>query len=231
MRDVLALLKAQQETERAFLAETEGKPDPPEGWSAAMMFFHLAKWRERLWNALAGASEGRPVDAPMGNIDELNDREMEGAAEISLADAGARSDATLTSLIAMLETMGDVPFDWYTAATVGEAIVRNSYVHPRIHLADHYRREGDEARSQLLLEESASDMRHAEAPGHILGGVLYNLVGMRVAQDRLDEALSLLEEALPMRSDLKATAAADPDLESLRDAPRFRALIEGDQPR
>jgi tetratricopeptide (TPR) repeat protein len=227
MRDVLPLLKEQQETEKAFLAETEGKPDPPEGWSAAMMFFHLASWRERLWNALAGASEGRPIDAPTGNIDELNDREMEGADGVSLADAAARSDAALTSLIAMLETMGEVPFNWYTAQNVAEAVVRNSYVHPRIHLADQYRREGDEARSQSLLEETAEEMRRAEAPDHILGGALYNLAGVRATQDRLDEALSLLEEALPMRPDLRAAAADDPDLAPVRDSPRFRFLIEG----
>ena len=227
MRDVLPLLKEQQETERAFLAETAGKAGPPEGWPPAMMFFHLASWRERLWNALAGAREGRPVDAPMGNIDELNDREMEGAAGVSLEDAAARSDAALTSLIAMLETMGDVPFNWYTAESVAEAVVRNSYVHPRIHLADQYRREGDEARSQSLLEETAEKMRRADAPGHILGGALYNLAGVRATQDRLDEALSLLEEALPMRPDLRAAAADDPDLAPVRDSPRFRSLIEG----
>ena len=227
MRDVLPLLNAQQELERAFLAETEERPDPPGGWSAAMMFFHLASWRERLWNALAGASEGRPVDAPAGNIDELNDREMEGAAGVSLADAAARSDGALTSLIAIFETMGDVPFNWYTAATVAEAIVRNSYIHPRIHLADQLLRGGDEARSQEILEESATEMRRAEAPGHILAPALYNLAGVRVAQDRLDEALTLLEEALPLRPDLKATAVDDGDFESLRASPRFRELIEG----
>ena len=226
MKDVLPLLKAQQEIERAFLAETEGKPDPPGGWSASMMFFHLAKWRERLWNALAGASEGRPVDAPAGNIDELNDREMEGAARVSLTDAAARSDAALTSLIAMLETMGDVPFSWYAAETVAEAVVRNSYVHPRIHLADQLLARGEEARSQRLLEESASQMRRAEAPGHILGAALYNLARVRIAQDRRDEALALLEEGVRMRRDLKATAKDDPDLAALRDSPRFQALTQ-----
>ena len=227
MKDVLPLLKTEQETERNFLAEVEGKHEPTDGWSPAMMFFHLALWRERLWNALASASEERPVDAPQGSIDELNDREMKGAAGVSLADAAARSDAALTSLIAMLETMGDVPFKWYAAETVGEAIVRNSYVHPRIHLADQLLRSGDEERSRGLLEVSATEMRRAEAPGHILGAALYNLAGVRAAQSRVDEALDLLEEALPMRPDLRAAAADDGDLAPLRDLPRFRAITEG----
>ena len=226
MKDVLPLLKAQQDAERAFLAEAEKKPDSPGGWTASMVFFHLAKWRERLWNAMAGASEGRPVDAPAGNIDELNDREMKGAAGVSLADASARSDAALTSLIAMLETMGDVPFTWYAAATTGEALVRNSYIHPRIHLADQFLQRGDVARSQRLLEDSASEMRRVDAPGHILGGALYNLAGVRASQDRIEEALALLEESLPMRQDLKAMARDDPDLALLRDTLRFRALTQ-----
>jgi hypothetical protein len=226
MKDVLPLLKTQQAIERAFLAEAAKKPGPPGGWTASMMFFHLAKWRERLWNALAGASEGRPVDAPMGNIDELNDREMEGATGVSLADAAARSDAALTSLIAMLETMGDVPFAWYSAATTAEAVVRNSYVHPRIHLAEQFLQRGDVARSQRLLEESASEMRRADAPAHILGGVLYNLAGVRASQNRIEEALALLEEGLPMRQDLKAVARSDPDLALLRDSSRFRAVTQ-----
>jgi len=227
MKDVLPLLKAEQETERNFLADVEGKPEPADGWSPAMMFFHLALWRERLWNALASASEERPVDAPQGSIDELNDREMKGAVGVSLADAAARSDAALTSLIAMLETMGDVPFRWYAAETVGEAIIRNSYVHPRIHLADLVLRAGDEERSRRLHEESATEMRRAEAPGHILGAALYNLAGVRVSQGRVDDAIDLLEEALPMRPDLRAGAADDRDLAFLRDSQRFRAIIDG----
>jgi hypothetical protein len=193
-----------------------------------MVMFHVAQWRERLWNALADATEGRPVNAPPGNIDELNDAEMAGAGGVSLADAAARSDAALTSLIAMWETMGDQPFKWYMADTTAEALVRNSYIHPRIHLSEQFLERGDVVRSQGIVEESASEMRRLQAPGHILGAALYNLAAVRAAQGRADDALALLEEGLPMRPDLKAAAATEPDLAPLRDSPRFQALV-GDQ--
>jgi hypothetical protein len=226
VKDVLPLLKSQADLERLFVKESAGHADPPTGWSPAMVMIHVAQWRERLWNALADAAQGRPVDPPSGDIDEFNDAAMAGAAGVSLADAAARADAALTSIIAMLETRGDEPFKWYTAETSTEAVVRNSYIHPRIHLADQFQERGDVIRRNALLEESASEMRRVEAPGHILGAAVYNVAGIRATQGRIDEALGLLEEAIPMREDLKAGAAADPDLASLRESPRFRALIE-----
>jgi hypothetical protein len=72
MRDVLELLQAQRDAERLFVAEAAEKTDAPKSWSQAMVMFHLAQWRERLWDALADATEGRPVNAPPGDIDELN---------------------------------------------------------------------------------------------------------------------------------------------------------------
>jgi len=226
MKDVLRLLHAQREVERLFVVEVAEEPDPPTGWSPAMVMFHVAQWRSRLWDSMADAAEGRPVNAPAGAIDELNDSEMAGAAGVSLADAAARSEALLTSLIAMWETMEDKPFKWYMADTTNEAVIRNSYVHPRIHLAEQFTERGDVARGQAILEETASEMRNAEAPAHILGAALYNLAGVRVAQGRNEDALALLEEALPMRTDLKAAAATDPDLAPLSESERFRSLVE-----
>lgn len=226
MKDVLRLLQAEQETERRFVLEVAGDPDPPTGWSAAMTMFHLAQWRDRLWNGLTEAAAGQPVNAPPGDINELNDAEMAGAAGVTLADAAARSDAALTSLIALWETMGDVPFKWYLASTTGEAIVRNSYLHARVHLAEQFLLRGDAERSHRMTEETASELRGADASPHILGAALYNLAGVRATQGRSDEALTLLEEALPMRPDLKSGAAEDVDLNAVRDSPRFRALVE-----
>jgi len=230
MRNVLELLQKQRDLERAFVAEAVGKKGPPAGWTPTMTMFHLAQWRDRLWNGLGEAAAERPVNAPPGDIDELNDAEMAGASEVSLADAAARSDAALTSIMAMFETLGDRPFNWYMAETTGEAILRNSYLHPRIHLADQFMQRGDVSRSQRLTEETVSELREAEAPERLVGAALYNLAAVRAAQDRSEEALALLEEGLAMRPDLKAGAAQDPDLAPLRESARFRALIAPSRP-
>lgn len=227
MKDVLPLLQKERDLEKAFVAEAAGKPQPSAGWTPTMTMFHLALWRERLWNGLTEAAAERPVNAPPGDIDELNDAEMAGAAGVSLADAAARSDAALTSIIAMWETFGDRPFNWYISETSGEAILRNSFLHPRIHLADQFLERGEASRSDRLVEETVSDLRAAEAPTRVLGAAIYNLAAVRARQGRSDEALAHLEEGLAMREDLKAAAAEDPDLASLHESARFRALTEG----
>ena len=224
MNDLLPLLRKQQDLERAFVAETAAKAPPSSGWTPSMTMFHIANWRERLWNGLSEADAERPVTAPPGNIDEFNDAEMEGAAGTSLADAAARSDAAFTSIIAMWETMGDQPFSWFNAETVGEAILRNSYLHPRVHLADQLMERGETARSQRLTEETVSELRAVDAPARVLGAATYNLAIVRARQLQTDAALDLLEESLALRDDLKAGAAGDEGFASLRGEPRFRAL-------
>jgi hypothetical protein len=224
VKDLLPLLHKQQDLEKTFVAESAAKGAPSSGWTPTMTMFHIANWRERLWNGLSEAAAERPVTAPPGNIDELNDMEMEGAAGESLADAATRAGAALTSIIAMWETMGDQPFNWFAAETVGEAILRNSYLHPRVHIADQLLERGETARSQQLTEETVADLRAVDAPARVLGAALYNLAAARASQLQSDKALDLLEESLAMRVDLRAQAAGDANFASLRGEPRFRAL-------
>jgi hypothetical protein len=226
LNDVLPLLQKERDLEKAFVAEVAGKPEPSSGWTPTMTMFHLARWRDRLWNGLTEAAAERPVNAPPGDIDELNDAEMAGAAGVSLAEAAARSEAALTSIMAMWETLGDRPFDWYISETTGEAILRNSYLHARNHLADQFLQLGEVTRSEQLIEETANDLRSVEAPGRVLGAALINLAAVRAGQLRSDEALDLLQEGLAMRPDLKVAAAEGDDFASVRDEPRFRALTE-----
>jgi tetratricopeptide (TPR) repeat protein len=225
VKDILALLRKQRDLEIAFVAEMAGKPEPSSGWTPSMTMFHIASWRERLWNGLSEAAEERPVNAPPGDIDEFNDAEMIGAVGVSLADTAARADAALTSIIAMWEAMGDQPFKWFIAESTGEAILRNSYLHPRTHIFDQLVERGEISRGNALTEETATELRAVEAPERVLGAALYNLAVVYAGQDRNDEALDLLEEGLSMRPDLKAAAAEEPDLASLRETSRFRALV------
>jgi hypothetical protein len=59
-----------------------------------------------------------------------------------------------------------------------------------------------------------------------MGTVIYNLACARVAQERMDEGLTLLEEAFQLRPDYKAGATGDADLAPLYDNPRFQAAVK-----
>jgi hypothetical protein len=223
--DLLEALESQRDLEREFVAEALQSETQPKGWPAALVMFHISMWRERLRDALGEFRHAKPYVAPPETIDEINDAELASGIGTPLADAAARADKLLTELIALAGVLGERPFKWFTANTTGEALLRNSYVHPRNHIAEYMRENGDQAGFQRLVEDGASRLRAIAAPEHILGATLYNLAVVRVTQGRTDDALALLEEAMPMRPDARLVAATDKDFAPLRDDARFKALV------
>jgi tetratricopeptide (TPR) repeat protein len=228
MTDVRKALEAEREMEREFVAQVTKSETAPKGWPAALVLFHLSMWRERLRNALAAVQEGRPYTPSPENqeIDEVNDAELASGLGVSLSDIAERSDTLLGELIALSDKLGERPFKWNVASNTTEALLRNSYTHPRLHIHAYWTENGDPDRAHGLFEDAVSDMREAEAPPIVMGTVLYNLAGTRAAQARQDEALTLLEEAFSLRPDLKQGAATDSDLARLYDDPRFRAAVK-----
>jgi tetratricopeptide (TPR) repeat protein len=223
--DVLEALESQRDLEREFVAEALKSEKQPKGWPAALVMFHISMWRERLRDALTEFRHARPYTAPPEDIDEVNDAELAGGIGTPLADAAARSENLLTELIALAGELGDRPFKWYTANTTVEALLRNSYTHPRLHLFEYLRENGERDRAHRVFEDAVSEMRELSAPPIALGMVIYNLACIRADQGRLDDALGLLEEAFAIRPVIKEVAPTDPDLAPLYDDPRFNALV------
>ena len=224
MTDVRKALEAEREMEREFVAMARALETAPKGWPAALILFHLCMWRERLKNALTDVQEGRAYAPPPQDVDEANDAELAGGLGVSLVDIAERSDLLLVSLIKLWEELGERPFKWYANNTTTEALLGNSYVHPRNHIVEYLNENGNPTGAQRLLEDAVSDMREAAAPPRALGVALYNLACGHATQDRVDEALELLVEAFAMRPDLKEAAPKDADLEALHDNPAFKAL-------
>jgi hypothetical protein len=225
MADVRKALESEREREKEFVAEALRSETQPKGWPAALVMFHISMWRERMRDALTEFRHARPYAAPPENIDEINDGELASGIGTPLADAAARADMLLIELIALAGELGDRPFKWFSATTTGEALLRNSYSHPRLHLVAYLMENGLRDRAHRMLEDAAAEMREISAPASALGAALYNLACGRVDQDRLDDALELLVEAFPLRPDLKEAAREDPDLAMLRDNPGFKALV------
>jgi hypothetical protein len=225
MRNVRDLLQSEREFEQEFALEAVHEPDHPTGWSAALLLFHISRWRERLRDRLTQAREGRPVE-PLPDADTINAVELVEGAGMSLQDAAAYADKVFGEVIDLWSGMGDKPFKWFTAQTTGEALARNSYLHPRVHLAEHFIERGNRVRGYRIFEVSAEHLRNAEAPPHTLGSAIYDLACARVGQARILEALPLLEEAMQLRPDLRSSAPNDPDLAPLKNVASFQALLK-----
>ena len=168
MKDVLHLLESQRDAERQFVAEAAHEPGHPRGWTAALLMAHIASWRNRLRDSLIQASRAQPVSGPPADIDAFNAKELASSAEISLEAAATRADTLLADLIDLWATLGDRPFQWFTTSTTGEALVRNSYIHPRRHLSEHYAERGDQSRAAEIREETMAELQRAGAPESVL---------------------------------------------------------------
>jgi hypothetical protein len=129
---------------------------------------HVASWREQLRGALIEASRGQPVSGPPADIDAFNAVELARNAGISLEEAATRAGTLLGDLLDLWATLGDRPFSWFTAKTTGEALVRNSYIHPRRHLAEHYLERGDQSRGAELREDTMAELRRVGAPESVI---------------------------------------------------------------
>jgi len=218
-------LESQREAERKFVDRALQSETAPRGWPAALVMFHISTWRELMRNALTEFADHGSFAPPPEGVDEFNDARLPDGIGTPLADASARADLLLREIIDLYAKVGETPFVWYGSANTTEAVLRNSYTHPRLHLFEYCKENGLRVRALTLWEEARSDITEAGAPPRVMGAVLYNLACAKVPVGQLDDALRLLGESFQMRPDLKADANGDADLAPLRDDPRFKALI------
>jgi hypothetical protein len=166
--EITSLLVSERDTERRFVAEAATEPDYPGGWSAGLVMAHIASWRHRLRDSFIEVSRGLPVSGPPADIDGVNALQLARDARISLEEAAAQADTRLADLLELWATLGDRPFSWFTAKTIGEALLRNSYIHPRRHLAEHYVERGDRAQGARLKSETLAELRRVGAPESVI---------------------------------------------------------------
>lgn len=138
----------------------------PKGWPAALVMFHVAMWRERMRACLLTTSEGGTYELP-GERDEINDAELAAGIGTPLADAAARSSQLLSEIIELLPKVGDRQVNWFAERSAADAVLRNSYAHPRRHICDYLIENGDKEGARKLIDEGLRELGELAAPDYV----------------------------------------------------------------
>ena len=152
--------------EQDFVARARTDEKAPKGWPAALVMFHVGMWRERMRDSLTAAMEGREYVAP-GTADEINDAELAAGIGTPLSDAAARADHLLTEIAELLDRVGDKKVQWFTAPSGAEAVLRNSYSHPRSHICAYLAENGEVTEARRLLDEALRRLAELSAPDYV----------------------------------------------------------------
>jgi hypothetical protein len=159
-------LESARVVEREFVERAIASEKAPKGWPAALVMFHVAMWRERMRECLLTTSQGGTYQLP-ANRDEINDSELPIGIGTPLADAAARSGQLLSAIIELLPQVGDRTVNWFGDRSVSDAVLRNSYSHPRRHICDYMLENGDKDGARKLLDDALAELRSLAAPDYV----------------------------------------------------------------
>lgn len=138
----------------------------PKGWPAALVIFHVAMWRERLRDCLLTTSQGGTYQLT-GDRDEINDAELANGIGTPLGDAAARSGQLLSEIVGLLPKIGERPVNWFGERSATDAVLRNSYSHPRRHICDYMIENGDADGAHKLIDDGLQEMQALSAPEYV----------------------------------------------------------------
>ena len=158
--------------------------------------------------------------APRNGIDEPTEVETDEMNAILHAErAGwsweqivADADATTDDLVAEIRAAAD---ETLAVPRISGLVMGNGSEHTLTHLAPIAARSGQESRTLELADEITAIIDRGGWPSRAAAFARYNLACFYALGGRLDEARSLLRQALPEQEELRTFAPEDDDLVAL----------------
>lgn len=216
------------EDELARVAESDVAPATG-GWPATDHLAHFSMWRRLFLDHVQPVLDGARPPAPFDDLDAANDRQLAVDRRLPAAELVARWRRSSQAMLDFLQVCSEADLhhspEWYGAATVGAAIVRNSYTHPCGHLVDfHFERSRLDTAAGLADEmadvaNELSDLDFRFPAGtHAFRGFALAL------RERPDEAMEALERAVALRPMLGPMLRDEAALASLRGRADFESM-------
>jgi len=225
----LLRLEFAHEDELARVTESDATAPIAGAWLATDHLAHFSLWRRLFLDHVRAVLAGKNPPAPPEDLDAVNDRQLALDRQLPAAElvAGWRhsSEAILDLLHACSQAQLAQPPEWYGAATVGAALVRNSYTHPCGHLVDFHFERGRLETAAGLAEEMADVTRELSDLDFRFPAGTHAFRGFALAlRARPDEAMEELERAVALRPMLGPMLRDEAALASLRGRADFETM-------
>jgi hypothetical protein len=114
---------------------------------------------------------------------------------------------------------------WLRGRQLWLQVIVRGFWHPAGHLGDYYVARGQPGRAVALHEQAAGYAAYLGAPDPAPGMASYSLACAYARAGRPGDAVMTLTGALALNPDLRANAARDADLRSLRDDGRLAIVL------
>src|SRR5579885_1679754 len=191
----------------------------PDFWSAKDHIAHLTFWRRRLVKRLTALVQHQEMPMDTASYEQLNPIIFEEQRDRPWSEIQAEAEQVYQELLTATEHLSEedltVPnrFAWHEKDDpLYTAFLGNCYEHAQDHLAQYYLERHDPVRATQIRETWTRRVTQAEVPGDLKGIVLYNLACFCALHDQLEQAATLLQEALALAPRLTEWSLVDPDL-------------------
>ncbi|HZC08342.1 MAG TPA: tetratricopeptide repeat protein [Ktedonobacterales bacterium] len=234
---LISLVELSQVKEEAYRAELDtserAQTGTAEEWAPKEVVAHLAFWKDRQTQRIETMMRGE--EPPDGRSwGELNTEMWPEHARLTWDESVARSDQATRDLIAALQRvppdMLNNPDDPASQANLLiTTTLGNTLGHVAEHIANYYRDLGDTERATSAQEDAVRAIVDARLGSSHEGSARYNLACYYALHGQPADAITELREALARRPDLVTWARQDHDLDSLRAAPEYQALVPAEE--
>ena len=213
------------------LARVAGSDTAPAAgaWRASDHLAHFSLWRRLFLDHVHAVLAGTNPSAPPEDLDAVNESQLVLDRQLPVGELVTRWRHGCQGMLDFLQACSkadlDQPPEWYGAATLGAAVVRNSCTHPCGHLVDFHFERGRLETAAALAEEIADVANELSDLDFRFPAGTHAFRGFALAlRARPDEAMEALGRAVALRPMLGPMLRDEAALASLRGRSDFETM-------
>ena len=225
---LLAFAAAEEET--IFAAAVRGDSGGPRRWLAVPTLAHITEFKSQQSQRAMAILSGRTPPA-FGEIDHTAESVYAAYATRPAEEVLSESRQVTASLIDAVRALADEDLldpsrhSWLRGRTLWLQIIVRGFWHPTGHLADYYLQHDQPERAVALQSHALATARYLHAPDQATGMAAYGLACAQATSGLGEDAARALSEAITLNPDVRANAARDADLASLRDSGQLDRIL------